>query len=170
MKGNFETMPRSGRKRITSLAQDEEMIDKIKSNPFATAVQIARDYNVTPRTISNRFIEKNIKCYISARETKLTEDQRINRVAFFGSLLEQHDQNWFNKIIFSDEKTVQSDCERQIKVYRPKNARYDPKYVSSDRSSGRISASYWGAISVEGPVTNLIRIDGHFNSTKFLNV
>lgn len=55
-------------------------------------------------------------------------------------------------------------------VYRPVNTRYEPKYVSNDRLSGRISASYWGAISIDGPVTELVRIDGHFNSVKYLNV
>lgn len=163
-------MSRSGRPRSTNSAQDEEIIERINSNPFLTATQIARDYNVSRPTISNRFRKNNIRCYVSASQTALTEDQRIHRYAFFESLLENHDQDWFNRIIFSDEKTFQSDCERQIKVYRPQNKRYDPKYISTSRLSGRISASYWGAISIEGPATNLIRIDGHFNKTKYMNV
>lgn len=100
----------------------------------------------------------------------MTEEQRVLRYAFFENLLNDYDQQRFNSIIFSDEKTFQSDIKRKTLVYRPPNSRYDPKYVSNDRLSGRISASYWGAIGIEGPVTDLVRVDGHFNSEKYLNV
>lgn len=118
----------------------------------------------------NRFHEGGIKAYTAARQTKLNEDQRLTRVAFFEYFNENFNQECKNRIIFSDEKTFKSDFVRHTNVYRPRNTRYEGKYRCEDQLSGRISASYWGAIGLEGPFTDLVRIEGHFNSQKYLKV
>lgn len=152
------------------MEEDKQIIDEITENPFLTATEIARGHNVTHQTISNRLKENGIKCYVSAKQTDLTEDQRIQRYVFVKNLMEKYDQQHFNNIIFSDEKTFQSDVNRETLVYRPPKSRYDPKYVSNYRLSGRISASYWGAIGIDGPVTDLVRVDGHLNSIQYLDM
>lgn len=167
---NFETKPRSGRPRKTSSHQDNQILKEIQKKPFSSAIQIARSFNVSRTLISNRLIENDIKCYISAKQTKLTEEAHINRYAYFESFRENYSKEEIDQIIFSDEKTFQSDVVRQIRVYRPSNSRYQEEYVSEYNLSGRISASYWGAIGVEGPVTDLVRIVGHFNKEKYLDV
>lgn len=167
-KHNFETIPRSGRPRKTNVHQDDEIVKKIQTNPFLSAAQIGRSFHVSRTTISNRLHENNINCYISARQTKLTEEARINRYAYFESFMENNDQQQIDDMVFSDEKIFKSDVVRQIRVYRPPNSRYDEHYLSEDNLSGRISASYWGAIGVEGPLTNLVRIHGHFNKEKYV--
>lgn len=161
-------MPRSGRKRKLNLHQENEILEKIEKEPFTSAAEMARSFQVSRTTISNRLRENDIKCYISARQTKLTEDNRIIRYAYFDSFRQKYSQNQIDKIIFSDEKTFQSDVVRQNLVYRPPNSRYQEQYLSEDNLSGRISASYWGAISVEGPVTDIVRIYGHYNKEKYL--
>lgn len=170
IKGDFKTNPRSGRKRKTNARQDEDILKTIQENPFHTAVQIARDFGVSRTTISNRFHDGGIKRYASARQTELSESQRKDRIAYFKLLADSNDQKRLNRIIFSDEKTFKSDIVRQTNVYRPRNSRFKAKYSAKVRLSGRISSSYWGAIGVEGPITDLVRIDGHFNSEKYLMV
>lgn len=92
------------------------------------------------------------------------------RYAFFESALENFSQQQINSIIFSDEKVFKSDIQSRAKVYRPPNSRYEAKFLSYDRLSGRIAAAYWGAIGIEGPVTPLVRIDGKFTARKYLNI
>lgn len=91
-------------------------------------------------------------------------------MAFAKKMTEQFNQAYFDNIVFSDEKTFASDLDHQILVYRPANTRYDPKFVATKRLSGRISCSFWGAIGPEGPLTDLFKITGHFDSTKYLRV
>lgn len=170
LEGNFQTKKRSGRRRKTTYEQDDEIIETVKENPFERASKIARGYQLSTQTILSRFKERGIACHVAAKQTALTEDHRIYRMAFASDMTEKWDRNFFDSIIFSDEKTFASDIDQQVLVYRPANTRYAPKYVATQRLSGRISCSYWGAIGIEGPVTDLIKINGHFNSAKYLRV
>lgn len=147
-----------------------DILEQMNSNPFSKVTQIARGSDVSRTTIARRLYENNVRCYTSARQELLSEDLRVIRYAYANYLLENYDQERFDKIIFSDEKTFQSDCQHKVLVYRPPSSRNKPQYVIHDRNSGRISASYWGAISVEGPATELVRIDGHFNQHKYVSV
>lgn len=142
----------------------------MEKNPFEKATRIARQYQISIPTVTSRLKGRGIQCHIAAKQTALTQDHRIYRMAFAEKMTEQFDQAFFDDIFFSDEKTFASDIDHQTLVYRPANTRYEPNYVATQRLSGRISCSYWGAIGVEGPVTDLIKITGHFNSLKYLRV
>lgn len=166
---NFETKYRSGRPKKTTHAQDEMIIQEIQQNPFSNATIISRQLNVCSNTITSRFKENGIKCYVSARQTKLNENHRVNRMAFCENML-TFDQNYLDRIIYTDEKTFCSDVDRKKLVYRPYNSRYQPEYVASHTLSGRISAAYWGAIGRGGPISDLIRINGRFNSQSYLDI
>lgn len=150
--------------------ENEEILEQISEDPFTTVAGIARNHGVSRQTISRRLREKGIKCFVSAKQTELTEDQKIHRHGYFEYLLENRDQTYFNNILFSDEKTFQSDPVRRRLCYRPVNSRYVNKYLSTTRLSGRISASYWGVIDENGPVTDLVKINGRFNSQKYINM
>lgn len=80
------------------------------------------------------------------------------------------DRGYLNSIVFSDEKTFCSDLDQKHLVYRPCNSRYEPEYVTEQRLSGRISATYWGAITLNGPISDLVKIDGRFNSEKYIDI
>lgn len=168
--GNFKTKARSGRPRKTTFEQDDEIMNAVKTNPFLKAAKIARHYQLSTPTITSRFKERGITCHVAAKQTALTEDHRIYRMAFAKKMTEQFNQAYFDSIIFSDEKTFASDLDHQVLVYRPANTRYDPKFVATEKLSGRISCSFWGAIGPEGPLTDLFRITGHFNSLKYLRL
>lgn len=45
-----------------------------------------------------------------------------------------------------------------------------PEYLKERDRSGRITNNYWGAIGYEGPLTNLIEIEGRFNSVRYARV
>lgn len=167
---SVDANPRTGRKRILSDDDEENILQRIREDPFLTAKGFAREYNVDPKTISAIFKRNGIKCYTAANQTRLTEDHRINRLAFCRMLLEEWDDNKLKSIIFSDEKTFCTDISWRSKVYRPFNSRYDPLYVKEKTRSGRITNNYWGAIGVEGPVTNIVRIDGTLNSSKYIRL
>lgn len=85
-----------------------------------------------------------------------------------GYALENLGRDWSN-VIFSDEKTYQTDRHQKLHVYRPKNTRYDPRYIKDCQRSGRISAGYWGWISREGP-GELVAIGGRLNSAGYVEI
>lgn len=168
--GNVLTLPRPGQPNVLNAQQKQEVIEKVEEDPFLTAVELAREYNVSYMTIIRVLKTHGLHCRTAATQTRLTEDHKINRVAFCQTLLENWDENKLTCIIFSDEKTFCSDIKWKKIVYRPINKRYDANYTKTQNLSGRISAAYFGAISIDGPVTDIVPIQGRFNSTMYLNI
>lgn len=122
------------------------------------------------KTISYLLRRNGITCHIASRQTKLTEDQKVYRVAFCQRMLENLDAEYYENIFFSDEKTFATDLRHQQLVYRAINARFNPEYVVEDNMSGRITAGYWGCIGVDGPVTNLVKINGNLITQKYIRI
>lgn len=121
-------------------------------------------------TIIRFLAERGIHCRSAASQTRLTTEHKINRIAFCKTLLDTWRRSQLNSIIFSDEKTFSTDVKWKKKCYRPKNQRYNSKYVVEETLSGRINAAYWGAISINGPVTDIVKIDGKFNSAQYMEI
>lgn len=159
-----------GRRKILNAVQEEDILNRIQENPFLTARSFAREYGVDDKTISSIFLRNGLSCHTAARETRLTEDHRINRVAYCRVMLEKWDEDRLNTIIFSDEKNFSTDVSWRCKVYRPYNTRYEPHYVQEIQRSGRITNNYWGAIGIDGPVTDIVQIDGKFNSQQYMRI
>lgn len=168
--GNVLTKPRSGHPKSLNIAQASDIIRQIEDDPFLTAKEFARQYNVSSMTIIRFLKEHGLHCQTSATQTRLTDEHKINRIAFCETLLETWRREKLNSIIFSDEKTFSTDVRWQKKCYRPVNERHNTKYISDQTLSGRINAAYWGAISIDGPATDIVKIDGKFNAVKYLQV
>lgn len=100
----------------------------------------------------------------------MSEENRLNRIAFCHVLLDEWDENKLNSIIFSDEKTFCTDVSWRTNVYRPHNTRYDPEFLKVKDRSGRVTNNYWGAIGYNGPVTPIVRIEGRFNSNRYMRI
>lgn len=168
--GNVLTKPRPGQPNALSANQQREIIEKINKDPFLTATDLARQYQVSIMTITRHLAKNGLHCRTASKQTRLTDEHKINRIAFCETLLEKWDEGKLNSIIFTDEKTFSTDVRWRKKVYRPQNERYNPNYVHEENLSGRINASYWGAISIDGPATDIIRIEGRFNSAQYLTI
>lgn len=168
--GNVLTKPRPGQVPALNATQEAEIIDQIEEDPFLTATYFGRKYDVSYMTIIRFLKKRGIHCRTAATQSRLTEEHKINRVAFCQNLLERWDENQLDSIVFSDEKTFSTDVKWRKKVYRPKNTRHETNYIKTDNLSGRINAAYWGAISFNGPATDIVRIDGRFNSAQYLQI
>lgn len=167
--GNVNATPRNVQRRALTADEENEIIQKIQDDPFLTAIYFAREYGVSDNTIHSLFKRNGLKCRSAATQTLLKEEHKINRMAFCQTMIEW-EQEKLNSIIFSDEKTFCSDVKWRSKVYRPFGTRYDPDYVKPERHSGRISACYWGSIGIDGPATNLIKINGKLTAQKYMGV
>jgi hypothetical protein len=73
-------------------------------------------------------------------------------------------------VAFSVEKVFQSCSNGRIRVYRPRNCRYDEKYVEhgGDRS-GRFSVNMWAWISTTSPGV-MIHIEERLNSEIYIRI
>jgi len=55
--------------------------------------------------------------------------------------------NFWDDVIFSDEKVFQSSYSGQLRVYHPRGERFEEPYLQLTDRSGRLSVHIWGWIS-----------------------
>lgn len=78
---------------------------------------------------------------------KLTDHHKQGRVIFALNNLLRED---WNRVVFTDEKVFQSSYNGQVRVYRPRNSRFDEAYINNYNRSGRFSINSWAWLSSEG--------------------
>lgn len=141
------------------------MLQQIRHNPFTNAAVIGREHGVHRDTVRKVWNDAGLHHRIAAKKPYLTPAQRMNRLIY--AQQNQH-RNWDN-VIFSDEKTYQSDRHQKTHCYRPDNCRYDDEYIQPTRRSGRISAGIWGWISRAGP-GEMTFVTGRLNSVEYCEI
>lgn len=150
------------RPRKTNAAVDQDIVERVRNEPFITVSSLTNDYDVSYSTIRRRLNEHGLYHYIPAYQTELTQEQKDRRVEFCE---ENYGLNW-DFLVFSDEKTFRSCNDRALDVWRPPNERYNPKYVQESRRSGRISCGVWGYIT-RGGVGELCETTSRQNSPQY---
>jgi hypothetical protein len=80
------------------------------------------------------------------RQIRLTPRHKEARVGFALEHLAKDNAFW-SSVVFSNGKDFQSSRNGRVRVYRPRNSRYDERYVEPTKRSGRFSINVWGWIS-----------------------
>ncbi|KAJ6639321.1 Transposable element Tcb1 transposase [Pseudolycoriella hygida] len=157
--------PQPGQVRKLNEDQRNVVMQIIEDKPFLNAAVVGRKFGVHKNTIRRIWAEGGHFHRFAARKPKLTEEQKEARM---GYALENLTRDWSN-VVFSDEKTFQTDRHQRLHVYRPNKSRYNPKYIQERQRSGRISAGYWGWISMYGP-GELVAVGGCLNSKGYIEI
>lgn len=155
--GTIRRLVGSGRKTVTTAVEDEQLVNYLRLNPFHTVIRAKEvtGFSASLITARRRIKNSELKNYASANKIFLTQDNKENRIRFAQEYLQQPDNFWDN-IVFSDEKTFQSNHNGTLRVYRPRGMRYNPQYTRKINPSGRFSVNVWGWMSSRGPGVCLI--------------
>lgn len=144
---------------------NSEISRSLNVNAFTNAAVVGRQFGVHPDTVRKVWNDVGLKHRTAARKPLLTPEQRQARLNY---ALANINRNWDN-VIFSDEKTFQSDRHQKTHLYRPDGMRFDDRYIQPTRRSGRISAGIWGWISRYGP-GEMTFITGRMNSREYTEI
>lgn len=167
---NFNRLGGTGQWRVSTNEEDEALVEHIRQNPFSTAVE-AREATNFPghvRTARKRIKEAGLKNSAAARKPFLTDILKQRRVEFCNEYINR-DANFWNSVVFSDEKVFQSSHSGRVRVYRPRNCRFEERYVQQMRNSGRFSVNVWAWISAEGQGM-CFRIDERLTGPVYRNI
>jgi transposase len=124
--GKIARRPGSARPKVTTNEEDDRLINFLRHRPFQSAV--------------NARLETAFPACLKTARKRIRESELSNQ-----------DNNIWNNVVFSDEKTFQSSHNGRIRVYRPPGTRYNEQYVKNYDRSGRFSLNIWGWISSRGP-------------------
>lgn len=162
---NLDRRPQPGQPRKLNVLKRQIVMNEIINNPFTNAAIIGREHGVHRDTVRKVWNDAGLHHRIAARKPLLTPAQKQARLLY--AQMNQH-RNWDN-VIFSDEKTFQSDRHQKTHLYRPNNMRYDDRYIQPTQRSGRITAGIWGWISRAGP-GEMTFVSGRLNSVQYCEI
>lgn len=139
--------------------------ERILDTPFTNVATVGREYGAHRDTIRKIWSDPGVFHHIAARKPRLTQAQKDERM---GYALQNLTRDW-TKVIFSDEKTFQSDRHQRTHLYLLPNTRYEERFLQPIQRSGRISAGLWGWISIDGP-GEMSMISGRMNSIGYVEL
>ncbi|KAI4470012.1 nephrin [Holotrichia oblita] len=132
-----------GARKISTLEDDASLVNWIQRNPFGTAVKAAYETHF-PGSISTarqRIRDFGLKNYSASKKFALEPQHKQDRLNV------NENADFWERVIFSDEKIVQSSHDGPVRVYRPAHSRYEERYIKPTHRSGRFSVQVWAWIS-----------------------
>lgn len=162
--------PGTGTARSSTQADDEQLVQFLEEHPFASSITAKEETNfpASLRTARKRIRAGGLFNYVAAQKPRLSEENKIRRIQFANDFLNRDNDFWEN-VVFSDEKIFQSSYNGQLKVYRPRGHKFEERYLHKTDNSGRFSVHVWGWISAEGPGAMHI-IDGRLTAPKYVEI
>ncbi|CAF2060967.1 unnamed protein product [Rotaria magnacalcarata] len=142
--GNLETKRKSGRPRCTTLLEDNDIGRLVEEHPI------------------------NTTHFIPAYKPKLTQQHKEERLGFTLEYLAKDDEFWA-KVIFTDEKTFSSEGHSKRHCWRLRETRYEEKNICESQRSGRINVGMLGWISGLG-IGELTEVNGRFTSEQYIEI
>ncbi|KAJ6648501.1 Transposable element Tcb2 transposase, partial [Pseudolycoriella hygida] len=157
--------PQPGQVRKLDVLEINEVAERILDTPFTNAAIVGREFGEHRDTIRKVWNDIGVSAQTAAKKPSLTAEQKQLRLEYAHANLHR---DWSN-VVFSDEKTFKSDeCAKKL-VYRPKNTRFDERYLQPYKRSARICAGIWVWMSIDGP-GELSMISGRMNSVGYVEL
>lgn len=168
--GGVDAVRPTGRPRLTTPVQDQQIATTSRENHFFTSKHIKDHLGIaiSRKTLIRRLREVGIFARWAAKKEIIKEYQRAQRLAFAIAHVNQPPEFW-RKTVFTDEKVFSSTLDGRIVVFRPPRKRHDPEYVKHRAYSGRFSVTVWGWICYEG-VGMLYEIEGYLTGIQYCGI
>lgn len=162
--GDASSAPVPGRPKKTSLRMDRELIRISKKNPYLSSTQILaqlEEYggaNISSSTVRRRLIVAGLSGRRPAKKPLLSKKNIKARLAFAQTHINWTPKDW-KKVVFSDESKFNLfSSDGILYVRRPKNQRFNKKYICPTVKHGGGNVLVWGCFSAfgMGPIHRIV--------------
>ncbi|KAK3895452.1 hypothetical protein Pcinc_000794 [Petrolisthes cinctipes] len=134
----------------------------------ALAVSDHLQLECSSRTIVRRLRESGLLARIIATKPVLAGRNNEDRIAFTRQYIDLPIEFW-QRVIFCDEKVFSSEGLRPQSVWRRINTRYKEENIVPSSRSDRITGGVWGWIAWSG-VGEIVEINGCLTSAEYVNI
>ncbi|MEW8545001.1 MAG: transposase [Candidatus Thiodiazotropha sp.] len=175
--GQFKDMPRSGRPKVTTRAEDRYIATTVARNRFVTGPQTRRRLYavrgpgarpVSVQTVRNRIHASGFKSRVPAKKPKLTQRHKDARLTFSRAHAGWNNPQW-RRVMFSDEsKFYLNRVDGRKRVWRRRGERHVPATVIPTVAFQGGGVMVWAGISATAK-TDLVFIDGNLNGQRYIN-
>ena len=172
--GTVETLTRSGRKRSFTNRDRNALKRLVKSNRRLTLQDITAKLNeCKTKTFSQKTVQRELhsegyKRRLAKKKMVVREVNRKKRVKWCKQRRSRTVDNYWKKVIFSDESQIVLGTNNRVYIWRKDDEKYNPHLVCS-RSERKISLMIWGCICYDG-VGSLTAVEGNINSAKYIDI
>ena len=167
--GRVDDEPRRHRGRVTTLAQDWQIVATHEQNRFNTATATARRTNGTHgRHISyhRRLCDQGIRARRPFRGLILTPRHRLQRERWARQHLRMTRAEWAN-VLFTDESRFNLfNNDGRMRVYRRRGERLNDDCAFQRDHFGGGSVMVWGGVSLNSK-TDLVIVPGNLNTARY---
>ena len=166
-----ENLPRPGHPRITTKAQDRQIIAASEANthvPFA-ALQNIVNIPASTTTIRRRLHEDLIRKWRAVKRALLKKEHAEKRLKWAKAHQHWTREDWA-KVAWSDECPIQKDlAHQQDWVFRHQNKeeKYAPKNIRGKSKEGDLSQMIWGCF-VGNKLGTIVSIDSSIDSNIYI--
>lgn len=176
--GSLEKGHRSGRPRKTDDRAERRLIRVVKTNRRKTLKDITSIYNSqTPTKISLTTVKRRLKFHgykrrVVKKKIVISKQNRVRRRAWCRGKLHMTVENYWRKVIFSDETQVVLGKDRKVYIWRKDNEKWLPRCLgehSDPNPQVQTSVMFWGCVTYDG-VGTLVPVDGNINSQKYTDI
>ena len=173
--GSAEDRPRRGRQRVTTPAQDMQMVRQHLQDRFRPATRTAagtpgrNQPRISPSTVRRRLREQNLQCRRPFRGPVLTPLHRQNRMVWCRQRLWWTPRIHWRHIMFSDEsRFCLNRPDGRERVWRRPGERVLRCCIRQEPRGGGPSVMMWGGISYDHR-TPLIPVVGNLNAQRYID-
>ena len=144
-----------------------EVIQFFVDNPMKTYPEgiAEKKWSCSTSFISSLLIKHNIRASIAPKKPFLNDNHLRQRANFSNITADWTIENW-KKVIFSDEKTVQSFPNGRVKVKRVRGSPYNPEHTVSV-SRNKFKINIWGCIIGSDFSFHIFHVDDHFTAALY---
>lgn len=151
--GTFVDAARSGRPKVTTMRDDRTLKRLVQINPTVSLPQLANSLarggtHASTSTISRRLKALGLKSYKPAVKPKLTPTMAKKRLNFCKAHAHLIPDDW-DKVMWSDETTIEQFGSRIKHIRRPPNERYNRQYIVQSVKHP-IKQMIWACMSSKG--------------------
>ena len=170
----METLTRSGRKRSFTNRDRNALKRLVKSNRRLILQDITAKLNecktktFSQKTVQRLLHSEGYKGRLAKKKMVVREANRKKRVKWCKERRDRTVDNYWKKVIFSDETQIVLGTNNRVYICRKDDEMYNP-HLFSPRSERKISLMIWRCICYDG-VGTLTADEGNINSAKYIDI
>ena len=174
-RGSVENIRRSGRPPKVSDRHYRRLERLVKTNRRESLIEITNKFNenidqpVAKRTVQLHLHKHGFSRRVSKKKVVVKESNRKKRLAWSRGKRRLTVQNYWNKVIFSDESKIMIGHDSRVYVWRKKDEGWRPDLVTPKQSKPCYEVMVWGCITWGG-VGTITSVHGNINAEKYQEI
>ena len=166
----METLTRSGRKTEELQKQRQKCFKSNRRLPvknITAKLNECKTKTFSQKTVQRVLHSEGYKGRLAKKKMVVREANRKKRVKWCKERRGRTVDNYWKKVIFSDESQIVLGTNNRVYIWRKDDEKYNPHLICS-RSERKISLMIWGCICYDG-VGTLTAVEGNINSAKYID-